>query len=126
MSTKRDFWNWGLGFLAGSVLASYVALSCGVGHTQSAEVAGAIHAAAVRHGVSESWLLRTAWCESRYLPWATSRGGHMGLFQFHPATWRWMAPQAGWVAASPYDPWPAADVAAWAFAHRLASHWSCA
>ena len=117
---------WCLGFVAGSVLASWLTLSCAELRAQSPEVAGAIHAAAVRHGVSESWLLRTAWCESRYLPWATSRGGHRGLMQFADSTWRWMSSQAGWWGASPYNAWAAADVAAWAFSRGMASHWSCA
>ena len=117
--------NWFLGFIAGSVLASYLTLSCAGAKAQSAEVASAIHAAAVRHGVNEAYLFKVSWCESRWTPWATSRGGHRGLFQFADGTWRWMSWRAGWVGASPYDAWAAADVAAWAFSQGYASHWSC-
>jgi soluble lytic murein transglycosylase-like protein len=118
--------NWLLGFLAGSVLASYVALSCADAHGQSPEVSDAIHSAAVWHGVSEGWLLRTAWCESRYSPLARGRAGERGLFQFQARTWAWMSRQAGYAGASPDDPYAAAMVTGWAFAHRLSSHWSCA
>ena len=119
------FGSWLLGFIAGAVLASYVVLSCGPTQAQSEEVATAIHQAAERHGISEAWLRRVSWCESRWTPWVTSRGGHRGLFQFADRTWAWMSAQAGWVGASPYDPWAAADVAAWAFSHNLSFHWAC-
>ena len=117
--------NWLLGCLAGFVLGSYLTLSCAGAKAQSAEVASAIHAAAVRHGVSEAYLFKVSWCESRWSPSATSRGGHRGLFQFSDDTWRWMSWQAGLTGASPYDAWAAADVAAWAFRNGYASHWSC-
>ena len=120
------FGYWLLGFIAGSVLASYVALSSGPTQAQTEEVATAIAVAAERHGVSEAWLRRVSWCESRWTPWVTSRGGHRGLFQFADRTWTSMSEQAGWVGASPYDPWAAADVAAYAFARGWSGHWSCA
>jgi soluble lytic murein transglycosylase-like protein len=121
-----SWWTWSLGFVAGAVLASYLTLSCAVGHTQSPEVSAAISSAAQRHGVSEAWLRRVAFCESRFLPWATNRrSGAAGLMQFMPRTWAWMSQQAGWAGASPYDPYAAADVAAWAFSVGLSSHWSC-
>lgn len=81
--------------------------------------------AAQRYGVNPAWLLRVARCESTLQPGVTSRGGHQGLFQFAPGTWRWMSAQAGWAGASPYDPQAAAEVAAWAFSRGYASHWSC-
>ena len=116
---------WLLGFTAGSVLASYVTLSCGTASSQSQEVAQAIHQAASEYGVSEAWLLRVAACESRFVPWVTSRGGHRGLFQFADRTFAWMSWQAGWGGTSPYDPAAAAHVAAWAFRNGYAHHWSC-
>lgn len=122
----RDWWHWLLGFIAGSVLATYLTLSCTPTRAQSAEVSDAIHRAAVWHGVSEGWLKRVAWCESKYFPLARGRAGEMGLFQFQWRTWRWMSPRAGYAGASPDDPYAAAMVAAWAFAHRLSSHWTCA
>ena len=117
---------WLLGFTAGSVLASYITLSCGTASSQSQEVATAIASAAQRHGVSEGWLRRVAYCESRFLPWVTSRGGHMGLYQYSARTWASFSRWAGWEGASAYDPWAAAMVTAWAFAHQLSGHWSCA
>lgn len=92
---------------------------------QSAEVATALRHAAAEYGVSESWLRRVSWCESRWTPGITSRGGHAGLFQFAPATYRWMAARAGYAGTSPYDAWSAAHVAAWAFSRGYAGHWSC-
>lgn len=92
---------------------------------QSVEVADALHQAAVNRDVSESWLRRITWCESRWVPGATSRGGHMGLAQFSAPTWRWMSAQAGWDGASAYDAYAAADTLAWALSHGYAGHWSC-
>ena len=126
MSTRRDWWHWLLGFLAGSVLASYVALSCGVGHTQSAVVVDAISRAAWRHGVSYEWLRSTAWCESRYRTAARGKAGEMGLFQFKWTTYRWMSQRAGLAGTDPDDPYAAAMVAAWGFRHGYAYLWSCA
>ena len=126
MTTRHDYWLWFLGFVAGCVLASWLTLSCADTLAQSPEVRAAIHQAATRHGVSERWLRDVAWCESRYLSWATGRAGEQGLMQFLPGTWRWMSARAGWAGASPYDPYAAADVAAWAFRNGYASHWSCA
>lgn len=117
--------QWALGFVAGSVLASYLTLSCADVRAQSPEVAAAIHQAAQRYGVSEGRLLRISWCESRWTPWVTSRGGHQGLFQFAPRTYAWMAGQAGFAGTTPYDPWAAAHVAAWGLANGYAHHWSC-
>lgn len=113
-----------IGFVVGYV-GGCVGMAATDGHAQSPEVAAAISAAAQEHGVSESWLRRVAWCESRYQPWVTSRSGHAGLYQFGWATWRWMSRQAGWGGASPYDPLAAAQVAGWALAHGYARHWAC-
>jgi soluble lytic murein transglycosylase-like protein len=88
-------------------------------------VAGAIHEAAITYGVSEPWLRRIAYCESRYTPWVTSRGGHMGLYQYAPRTWATFSRWAGYEGASPYDPWSAAMVTAWALRHNYAGHWAC-
>ena len=117
--------NWLLGFTAGAVLASWLTLSCSGALAQSREVSAAIHSASLRWGVSEPWLLRVAYCESRYLPWARGRAGEMGLYQYLPATWRWMSTEAGWAGASPYDPVAAAAVTAWALSRGYAGHWTC-
>ena len=114
----------GLGFIAGSVLASYVTLTCGTGTAQSAEVASAIHQAAAEYGVSEGWL-RRAYCESRFVPWATSRGGHMGLYQYAHRTWLAFSRWAGWEGAAPTTPGRRSMVTAWAFRNGYASHWAC-
>ena len=114
-----------LTFLSGLLAGMYLTAVSREGHAQSAEVAAAIHEASVANGVSEGWLRRIAYCESRYTPWVTSRGGHMGLFQYAQGTWRWMSTQAGYAGASPYDPRAAAMVTGWALAHDLSGHWAC-
>jgi len=85
-------------------------------------IVGIIYEAAARHGVSGDWLLSTATCESGLNPWAYNpETGDSGLFQFKPDTW------AGWGGdpASLWDVWSQADMAAWAFANGLHSHWCC-
>ena len=120
------WFHWSCGFAAGAVLATYLTLSCTPTRAQSAEVVEALQQASWTHGVSYEWLRATAWCESKYVPRARGRAGEMGLMQFKWTTWVWMSRQAGYAGASPDDPYAAAQVAAWAFAHRLSSHWSCA
>ncbi len=123
---KWSMWlTYWCGFLAGALIMAWVILSTHLAGAQSQEVADAIQGAAVGRGVSEAYLRKVAYCESRYLPWATSRGGHRGLYQFADGTWAWMSIRAGWAGASPYDPWAAADVAAWAFSRGYGSHWAC-
>jgi len=114
-----------LAFLAGLGAGLYLGAVVREGHAQSPEVAAALHAAAQEYGVSEAWMRRISWCESRFWPGAVSRGGHQGLFQFSPRTYAWMAEQAGLAGTSPFDPWSAARVAAWGLSHGYAGHWSC-
>ena len=59
-----------------------------------------------------------------YQPWQDNwqGSGAAGLMQFMPGTWRWMSRQAGYAGASPYDPWSAAHVAAWAIRNGYLSH----
>jgi len=113
-------------FLGGLLAGMYAGAVIREGHAQSAEVAAALSNASEHYGVSEAWLRRVTWCESRWTPGVTSRGGHMGIAQFSAPTWRWMSAQAGWAGASPYDEWAALDVLAWGLAHGYARHWACA
>ncbi|HXI15807.1 MAG TPA: transglycosylase SLT domain-containing protein, partial [Chloroflexota bacterium] len=71
-----------------------------------------IDAAAYRWGVSAARMRCIAWRESTYRPWATSPGGHRGLFQFADSTFRWASWNAGVGGSSPYDPYAAAESAA--------------
>ena len=115
----------GVAFALGLVTGC-TAMAARGGHAQSVEVQDAIWSASQEHGVAYPWLLRVARCESGYHPWVVNRAsGAAGLFQFMPGTWRWMSAAAGWAGASPYDPWAAASVAGWAFAHGYAAHWTC-
>lgn len=117
---------WALGFVAGVAVGCYLTLSCQPTRAQSAEVAEAIEHAGAEYGVSPAWLRRITWCESRYLPWVTSRGGHMGIAQFSARTWQFMSWQAGYGGASPYDAWSAVHVLAWALRNGYAWAWACA
>lgn len=126
----RLWMAYGWGFLAGTVLASYLTLSCQPGHAQSIEVAEALNHAAATYGVAPRCLWTIAYRESRYQPELDNlRGsGARGLMQFKDGTWRFMSWAAGYGGASVYDPWSAAHVAAWAITHPVESqgglrHW---
>lgn len=121
---------WGLGFLAGAALASWLTLSCAPGRAQSAEVQAALQSASATEGVSYWCLHRIAERESLFLPWVNNRqgSGAGGLFQFMPSTWRQNAPLAGYWAdpVARYDAWAAAHVAAWMLARPWTGalgHW---
>lgn len=117
--------GWCLGFAAGFALGAWLFVNLLAAHAQSAEVSYALEHAAAEQGVSLRCLRSIAWRESRYTAWIDNRqgSGAQGLFQFMPGTWRWMSQQAGYAGASPYDPWCAAHVAAWAIRHGYVSHW---
>jgi soluble lytic murein transglycosylase-like protein len=121
----RMWTAYGLGLVAGFVLATWVLLSTHFAGAQSPEVAYALDHAAAEYGVAPRCLWNLAWRESRYRPWVDNfqGSGARGLMQFMPGTWRWMSAQAGYAGASPYDAWSAAHVAAWAIAHGYLSHW---
>jgi hypothetical protein len=79
-----------------------------------------IRAAAVRHGTDPERLLRVARCESGLNPRAYNPAGpYIGLFQFHPNTFR------AFGGKDIYDPYDQSDVAARMFARGLAHHWGC-
>lgn len=97
--------------------------------TAPTQAAGSIEqviiAAANKYGVDPQYLLRIARCESGYRTNAYNASGATGLFQFMPATWASFSAKAGYGGASIYDGTAQANVAAWAFANGLASHWEC-
>ena len=97
-------YTWAL--LAGAVLASYIALSCGPARSQSQEVATAISRRAAAPRGERGLDAAHPVVREQIAPWVTSRGGHMGIAQFSRRTWAWMSRQAGWAGASPYDPGP--------------------
>lgn len=109
------------------VLATTVALAVGPGAVQAQgieEVQAIIREAAATHGVSGDRLIQVAHCESRFNPHAVGRAGEQGLFQLLPAglgrTFRTMG------YGDPFNAREASDFAAWAFAHGLSRHWTCA
>jgi len=69
-----------------------------------------------------SWAERVAMCESGDNPGAVNRSsGAAGLFQILPSTW------AGtpYASQSEFDPVANAKAAAWIYAHRGGSAWTC-
>jgi hypothetical protein len=66
---------WLLGFTAGSVLATYLTLSCAPSGAQSPEVAYALDHAAAYEGISPRCLRNIAWRESRLVPWVDNFQG---------------------------------------------------
>ena len=115
--------SWCLGFLAGAVLASYVALSCGPAAAQSPEVGTAIRSAAVTHGVAE-WRLRClAQRESSFFPGAYNAAGYHGLYQYDWPTWRYGSALAGYAGHSPYDAWAAAHTTAYLIKRGEVRRW---
>jgi soluble lytic murein transglycosylase-like protein len=80
-----------------------------------------IEAAAARWGVSGSWMVAIARCESGLRPTAYNPSGpYIGLFQFLPSTF------AGNGGTNIYDPTDQANIAAKMLAHGQAYQWSCA
>ena len=88
------------------------------------DVANAIDQTAGRYGVSAPLMRRIAWCESRYFPGARNPSGAVGLFQFLPSTWARAASGAGVWWATPFDPAPAIEAAAWLLRVEGPHHWS--
>ncbi|HVA21623.1 MAG TPA: transglycosylase SLT domain-containing protein [Candidatus Micrarchaeia archaeon] len=84
-------------------------------------IASIILAAAERHGVSYSWLLGVATCESGLNPDAVNgSSGATGLFQFMPGTFYGHGGTDIWSAAQQ------ADIAAAMFAGGESGQWACA
>ncbi len=91
-----------------------------------AEIESVIRAAAAAWGADPNQLLRVAWCESRYNPYAiNARSGAAGLFQFMPATWAANSARAGYGGASVFDPAASANTAAFMFSRGQAWQWAC-
>ncbi len=88
-----------------------------------AQVVADITAAAEKYGVSVSWMLKTANCESHF-HWnsVNPRGPYIGVFQFLMSTFI----ANGGTAASIWDPAAQANIAAKMFAHGQSHEWSCA
>jgi hypothetical protein len=84
-------------------------------------VIGIIEAAAARWGVSGSWMVNIARCESGLRPNAYNpRGPYIGLFQFLSSTFRANGGTNIWSATDQ------ANIAAKMLAHGQAHQWSCA
>lgn len=85
-------------------------------------IADIVWDAASWYGVDFDWLMMVAACESNFRPETVGPYGEIGLFQFMPSTFTWMAGGSG-------DIWSTADqafIASWAFSQGLSGHWTCA
>ncbi len=83
-------------------------------------VTGCIKRGARQHRVDEGRLLRVAWCESTFRPFATN-GQYAGLFQFGPALWG----ELRYRDRSRFSAKWSSLAAGLAFRLGLASHWEC-
>ena len=84
-------------------------------------IIGIIEAAAARWGVSGSWMVQIARCESGLRPTAYNPSGpYIGLFQFLMSTFTHNG------GTNIYDPTDQANIAAKMLAHGQAHQWSCA
>ncbi|MDP9280814.1 MAG: G5 domain-containing protein [Chloroflexota bacterium] len=91
-----------------------------------ADIESVILVAAATWGADPNQLLRVAWCESRYNPYAVNaRSSAAGLFQFMPATWAANSVRAGYGGASVFDVVANANTAAFMFSRGQAWQWSC-
>lgn len=91
-----------------------------------ADIESVILSAAAAWGADPNQLLRVAWCESRYNPYAlNARSGAAGLFQFMPATWAANSVRAGYAGANVFDAVANANTAAYMFRNGQAAQWSC-
>lgn len=101
----------------------------------SGDVKAIIKAAANKYGVSESYMLAMAHCESTTTPTKVNpqpvivRGvnhGHAaGLYQFIPSTWARMSSQAGFGGADVFNAYANANTFAWAISTGHAGEWEC-
>ena len=83
-------------------------------------VTACVRRGARQHRVSETWLLRVAYCESTLRPWATN-GQYHGLFQFGPALWGSLRYRARSRLSAKWS----SLAAGLAFRQGLSSHWEC-
>ena len=96
-----------------------------------ADIKATITYCANHYGVSPSWLLRVANCESGYNPSASNRnyyagGGHpSGVFQFLPRTFYANAARIGIPNPNLWDYRQQAQVAAWMFSIVQHVQWEC-
>jgi len=90
------------------------------------EIERIIRTAAARWSVDPEQLMRVAYCESRYDPYAFNpRARDSGLFQFIPRTWTANSVRAGYGGASPFDAVANANTAAFMFGQGQAWQWTC-
>jgi soluble lytic murein transglycosylase-like protein len=93
-------------------------------HLSEEQIVSIIEEAALRHGVSPSWLVAVARCESRLDHRARGALGERGLFQLLPGGE--LAVFYAWGYTDPDDPYQAADFTAARFAQGQSFRWTCA
>jgi soluble lytic murein transglycosylase-like protein len=90
------------------------------------EVTSKITYWANKYGVSSSWMLQIAKCESNFNPGSVNPYGYKGLYQYGASQWSTDTSGAGISGASIWDPNAQAHAAAWHISHYGAGAWSCA
>jgi transglycosylase-like protein with SLT domain len=87
-----------------------------------------IRAAAERYDVDPAFLERIAACESSLDRLAIGRAQELGLFQWKPTSWEFIARVSGlgYSIERIFDEAAQAEMAAWAISHGYASWWTCA
>jgi uncharacterized protein YabE (DUF348 family) len=97
----------------------------GIATPPPGDVKGDITYWANHYGVSPSYMLSIARCESRFNPRAKNPSGATGLFQFKPGTFHRSAAGAGIPDASIYDANAQARAAAWHVSKYGGGAWIC-
>ncbi len=85
-----------------------------------------VEAAAAEFDQDPVVMKQVAFCESSYRPEVVGDSGlAVGLFQFHPDTWREESRFLGYTGDLRTDPVAASRVAAYMWQHGLQHRWSC-
>jgi hypothetical protein len=110
--------------LHAAILALVAVVKVGsVARADIADIIATIEDRALAHGVSPSWLVAVARCESTLNPFAVN-GRYLGLFQLGSPGMLDTFYDMGY--GSPFNVWEAADFTAIQFARGRSSAWSCA
>lgn len=105
-----------------------VALAESVDEAARTAIPELIAAAAAEFGTDAARLERVGMCESTLDPLAVGDAQEIGVFQWLPLTWEWLARKSGlgYSIRDIADPAAQTRLTAWAFANGYAHLWTCA
>lgn len=110
--------------IAGAGLVVALLAAPAAGHADD-DIPQLVTSTAIAHGVNPGWMLRTAWCESRYNRYAVSPdGSNIGLFQLNRHGKLPVFFARGY--DDPWDPAQQSNFAAEQFAAGQSGVWTCA